>query len=100
MVVAMSTTPASRVLPDDLITSNIALVGHIVRETMGRVPSHVDRDDLTSAGLPALVQAGPAFEAERGVPSARFAPTRIRGATHTELPIGRGRGRERACEDV
>src|SRR3546814_238153 len=85
MVVAMSTTPASRVLPDDLITSNIALVGHIVRETMGRVPSHVDRDDLTSAGLTALVQAGQAFEAERGVPFARYAATRIRGAILDEL---------------
>src|SRR3546814_15268063 len=52
---------------------------------MGRVPSHVDRDDLTSAGLTALVQAGQAFEAERGVPFARYAATRIRGAILDEL---------------
>ena len=50
-----------------LILSHTALVGHIVRETMSRVPSHVDRDDLTSAGLLALVQAAQAFDAERCV---------------------------------
>jgi RNA polymerase sigma factor FliA len=70
---------------DDLITSNIALVGHIVRETMGRVPSHVSRDDLTSAGLTALVQAARAFDPERGVPFSRYAATRVRGALLDEL---------------
>jgi RNA polymerase sigma factor for flagellar operon FliA len=61
------------------------LVGHIVRETMGRLPAHVNRDDLTSAGLVALVQAGRGFDAERGVPFARYAATRIRGAVLDEL---------------
>lgn len=70
---------------EDLITSNMPLVGHIVRETMGRVPSHVSRDDLTSAGLTALVQAAQAFDAERGVPFERYAATRIRGAILDEL---------------
>ena len=45
---------------------HMALVGHIVRETMARVPAHVDRDDLTSAGLAALVQAAHAYDADRG----------------------------------
>jgi RNA polymerase sigma factor for flagellar operon FliA len=70
---------------DELITSHMPLVGHIVRETMGRLPAHVNRDDLTSAGLTALVQAGQGFEAERGVPFARYAATRIRGAILDEL---------------
>lgn len=70
---------------DDLITSHMPLVGHIVRETMGRVPSHVSRDDLTSAGLTALVQAAQAYDAERGVPFERYAATRIRGAILDEL---------------
>ena len=48
-------------------------------------PSHVDRDDLTSAGLTALVQAAQAFDAERGVPFARYASTRMRGAIVDEL---------------
>jgi RNA polymerase sigma factor FliA len=70
---------------EDLITSNMPLVGHIVRETMGRVPSHVNRDDLTSAGLTALVQAAQAYDPERGVPFERYAATRIRGAILDEL---------------
>ena len=70
---------------DTLITSHIPVVTHIVRETMGRVPSHVSRDDLTSAGLAALVQASKSFDAERGVPFARYAATRVRGAILDEL---------------
>jgi RNA polymerase sigma factor for flagellar operon FliA len=70
---------------DALITSHMALVGHIVRETMGRVPAHVNRDDLSSAGMTALVLAARAFDAERGVPFARYAATRIRGAVLDEL---------------
>ncbi|WP_231123291.1 sigma-70 family RNA polymerase sigma factor [Nocardioides sambongensis] len=70
---------------EELITSHMPLVGHIVRETMGRVPSHVNRDDLTSAGLTALVMAGKAYDAERGVPFDRYAATRVRGAILDEL---------------
>ena len=70
---------------ESLITSHIPVVSHIVRETMGRVPSHVCRDDLTSAGLAALVQASKSFDAERGVPFARYAATRVRGAILDEL---------------
>ena len=70
---------------DELIESHMALVGHIVRETMVRIPAHVNRDDLTSAGLTALVQAARGFDAERGVPFARYAATRIRGAILDEL---------------
>lgn len=70
---------------DDLIIGTMPLVGHIVRETMGRVPSHVSRDDLTSAGLTALVQAARAYDASRGVPFERYAATRIRGAVLDEL---------------
>lgn len=70
---------------ETLITDNIALVGHIVRETMGRVPSHVCRDDLTSAGLIALVQAAASYDVSRGVPFVNYASTRIRGALLDEL---------------
>ncbi|WP_268932179.1 sigma-70 family RNA polymerase sigma factor [Nocardioides okcheonensis] len=70
---------------DDLVTQHIPLVGHLVREVLSRVPAHVDRDDLTSAGLTALVQAARGFDAERGVPFARYAATRVRGALLDEL---------------
>ena len=68
-----------------LIVVHVPLVGHIVRETMARVPSHVDRDDLSSAGLAALVQAAHSYDPERGVPFNRYASTRIRGAILDEL---------------
>ena len=70
---------------DELITRHIPVVSHVVRETMGRVPSHVNRDDLTSAGLAALVQASKSFDESRGVPFARYAATRVRGAILDEL---------------
>ncbi|MCM0621995.1 sigma-70 family RNA polymerase sigma factor [Nocardioides bruguierae] len=68
-----------------LAVDHMALVSHIVRETMGRVPAHVSRDDLTSAGLTALMKAAQAFEADRGVPFTRYAASRIRGAILDEL---------------
>lgn len=70
---------------DEMVVQHMGLVGHIVRETMSRVPSHVNRDDLHSAGLAALVKAGRSYEAERGVPFVRYAASRIRGAILDEL---------------
>ena len=78
---APTTTPD----PDSLVAQHLPLVGHIVRETAARVPSHVDKDDLSSAGMIALVNASRAFDAERGIPFARYAATRIRGAIVDEL---------------
>ena len=82
-------TPATPLPSDTVIEervrSHMALVGHIVRESMGRLPGHVSRDDLTSAGLTALVQAARSYDEERGVPFTRYAATRIRGAILDEL---------------
>lgn len=77
--------PAADSAFDQLVSEHLGLVAHIVRETMSRVPSHVDRDDLTSAGLTALVKAARAFEPERGVPFTSYAATRIRGGIVDEL---------------
>src|SRR3712207_6536727 len=63
----------------------MALVGHLVRESLSRLPGHVSRDDLTSAGLAALVQAARSYDEARGVPFTRYASTRIRGAIIDEL---------------
>jgi RNA polymerase sigma factor for flagellar operon FliA len=70
---------------DALITSHMPLVGHIVREALGRVPAHVNRDDLLSAGMLALTMAAQSFDASRGVPFTSFAGIRIRGAIIDEL---------------
>ena len=70
---------------EDIVRANMPLVGHLVREMLARVPAHVNRDDLLSAGYAALVAAARGFDAGRGVPFPRFAATRIRGALVDEL---------------
>lgn len=65
---------------DDLVTTHLALVGHLAREAASRLPRHLDTDDLIGAGALALVQAAHSFDPEQGVPFPRFASTRVRGA--------------------
>lgn len=76
------TEPAS---VETLIVTHVALVGYAVSEIGMRLPAHVDREDLRSAGLVGLVQAAKSFDAERGVPFRHYASTRIRGAIMDEL---------------
>jgi RNA polymerase sigma factor FliA len=76
-------TPALTV--EQLVEQNLPLVGHIVRETMTRLPGHINRDDLVSAGMTALVLSAQSYDHSRGVPFARFAAIRIRGALVDEL---------------
>jgi RNA polymerase sigma factor for flagellar operon FliA len=80
-----ATAVVTEVDVDALVRANMAVVGHIVRETMAKMPTHVSRDDLTSAGLLALVQVARSFDPSRGVPLAKFAAHRIRGAILDEL---------------
>lgn len=95
----------SRPAVHELVQDNLPLVGRLVREVLARVPAHVSRDDLTSAGMVALVVSAQAFDPARGVPFGRFASFRIRGALTDEL---RGmdwaprsiRGRAREVEAV
>lgn len=68
-----------------LVTENLPLVGYHVSEMLMRVPSHVSRDDLASAGALALVQAARAYDATTGVPFNRYAAIRIKGAMVDEL---------------
>jgi RNA polymerase sigma factor for flagellar operon FliA len=70
---------------EQLIRDNMALVGHMVREMLFKVPPHVHRDDLASAGYTALVTAAQAYDAGRGIPFGRFAAMRVRGALLDEL---------------
>ncbi|WP_413451449.1 sigma-70 family RNA polymerase sigma factor [Georgenia phoenicis] len=70
---------------DELIEQHLSLVGYHVSEMIRRVPTHVQRDELAAAGSLALVQAARGFNAELGVPFARYASTRIRGAILDEL---------------
>jgi RNA polymerase sigma factor FliA len=70
---------------EQLAVDHIPLVAHLVREVSGRIPASVDRDDLRSAGLVALVAASRAFDPDLGVPFPAYAAQRIRGALLDEL---------------
>src|SRR3954466_2523535 len=75
----------AQAVADELVRGNVPLVGHLVREVLAKVPLHVSRDELTSAGMMALVVAAQSYDAERGVPFVRYASIRIRGALLDEL---------------
>lgn len=85
MQIATNASPSASSDLDELVRSSIPLVGHIVREMLGRVPAHISRDELMSAGMLALVQAARGFDSERGVTFTSYAATRVRGAIVDEL---------------
>lgn len=68
-----------------LVEANLPLVHYLVAEMSSRIPAHVSRDDLESAGMAGLAQAARSYDAERGVPFDRFASRRVRGALLDEL---------------
>jgi len=70
---------------DQLVRAHLALVNYMVAEIAGRIPRHVCRDDLVSAGMAGLAQAARSFDPERGITFQRFASARIRGALLDEL---------------
>lgn len=79
------TSPGETTDPALLAEEYVPLVAHLVRELSARIPASVDRDDLRSAGLVALVTAARAFDSSLGVPFSAYATTRVRGALLDEL---------------
>ncbi|HZQ83888.1 MAG TPA: sigma-70 family RNA polymerase sigma factor [Acidimicrobiales bacterium] len=67
------------------MSQHLDLVQKMVSQITTRVPSHVRRDDLVSAGMAGLVLAARHFDPARGVPFERYAATRVRGALIDEL---------------
>jgi RNA polymerase sigma factor FliA len=65
---------------DELIETHVHLVDHVVHQLAARFPRHVDRDELHGAGAAGLVDAAHRYDASTGVPFARYASIRIRGA--------------------
>lgn len=70
---------------NQLVEEHLRLVEHHVREVSRRIPTHVSRDDLASAGREALVLAAQSYRPETGVPFASYASIRVRGALMDEL---------------
>lgn len=85
MSTSVADAPNANRSVDELVRSHLPLVGHLVREMLSRLPSHVSREDLVSAGMAALAMAAQNFDPERGIPFGGFATTRIRGALLDEL---------------
>jgi RNA polymerase sigma factor for flagellar operon FliA len=77
--------PVTQQTVDELCRTHLAVVHHEVRSISMRLPGHVQTDDLTSAGMSALFSAATTFDPEFGVPFARYAARRIRGALLDEL---------------
>ena len=65
---------------NELVESHLHLVGHVVNQLSSRFPRHVDRDELRGAGAAGLVDAAHRYDPGTGVPFARYASIRIRGA--------------------
>jgi RNA polymerase sigma factor FliA len=70
---------------DELVREHLALVHYAVADMAARLPRHVSRDDLVSAGMAGLAQAARSFDAARGIRFDRYASGRIRGALLDEL---------------
>jgi RNA polymerase sigma factor for flagellar operon FliA len=70
---------------DELVRTHLPLVHYSVSEIAGRIPRHVSRDDLVSAGMAGLAQAARSYDPSRGITFQRFASARIRGALLDEL---------------
>ncbi|MHB8467515.1 MAG: sigma-70 family RNA polymerase sigma factor [Acidimicrobiales bacterium] len=70
---------------DELVREHLDLVRKMVHHAASRIPAHVPRDDLLSAGMAALAMAARNFDEARGVPFDRYAATRVRGAIIDEL---------------
>lgn len=63
-----------------LIEETLPLVTSVVHQVTARFPRHVDKDELTRAGVLGLVQAAQRYDSGQGVAFHHFAARRIRGA--------------------
>jgi RNA polymerase sigma factor for flagellar operon FliA len=72
-------------LRDQLIEADLALVKYIAARIAGRLPRHLQLDDLYSAGLLGYLAAVDDFDPDRGVAFATYASHRVRGAIFDEL---------------
>ncbi len=70
---------------NELIVKYAPLVKNIAERMAMRLPPHVDRDDLISAGTMGLISAVERFDENRNVPFEIYARHRVRGAILDDL---------------
>lgn len=80
-----ATSGAGSTTENDLIRQYLPLVKTVVGRLAMTLPSHVDIDDLHSAGLVGLLNAVRRFDAKSGASFETYARLRIRGAVFDEL---------------
>jgi len=78
-------TPDRSTSEDQLVRAHLQVATQAVHELARRLPSHVNRDDLSSAAMLDLAQAARSWDPGRGASFERHAATRIRGALLDEL---------------
>lgn len=92
------TVPGDSEAANQLAIEHLYLVQHIVNQVSARFPRHIDRQELWNAGAYGLVDASRRYDASSGIPFARYAAIRIRGAmidsTRTRDWASRGLRRE------
>jgi RNA polymerase sigma factor for flagellar operon FliA len=84
---SVTETSGTGVLSDEsrrLVEQNLPLVEHITNRVAASFPRHIDRDELSRAGMLGLVEAAARFDPERGR-FATFAGRRIEGAILDEI---------------
>ena len=77
--------PNPTVPEDEFLKAHLPLVRSVIERIKASLPSHVDADDLLSAGLVGLVLAARAFNPDQGASFTTYANLRIRGAVFDEL---------------
>jgi RNA polymerase sigma factor for flagellar operon FliA len=66
--------------PNDLVTSHLWLVRGIARSALGKLPRHLELDDLVEDGVLGLIAAARRYKPGLGVPFPLYAKHRIHGA--------------------
>jgi RNA polymerase sigma factor for flagellar operon FliA len=77
--------PTSEVSEDEFLAAHLPLVKKVIERMKASLPSHVDADDLGSAGLIGLVNAARSYRPDQGASFSTYATLRIRGAVLDEL---------------
>lgn len=67
------------------VAAYMPLADHLARDLSMRLPQHINRDELASAGYEALIKAANNYDPDKGVPFNAYAAQRIRGALLDEL---------------
>ena len=70
---------------DELVREYLPLVKKIGLHLVGRMPAHIELDDLMQVGIIGLMQAGSSYDPSRGANFSTFAGIRIKGAMLDEV---------------